>query len=590
MSGGERPIRLLRGRGGYHSLFVSGLGPGALYRYRLNRKNQYPDPCSLYQPQGPFGPSMVVDHNRYHWKDPRWNGPASSGQVLYEIHIGAFTEAGTFRSAAAKLPDLKNLGITTLEVMPVAEAQGRCGWGYDGVDLFAPSHNYGEYDDFKYFVDRAHQAGLAVILDVVYNHLGPVANFLPNYCKGYFTGKHQTDWGQAINFYGDRYSQGVRQFYLQNALYWITDFHIDGLRFDASHTIFDNSKSHILSRITQACRKAAGKKRLYLIGENYENKVEMFEPVRKKGMGMDAVWSDDFHHPARIIWQGTKDGYLSDYKGTSSELISAVKQGFLFQGQFSQWNNINLGTSVSPSTPASSFVFYLQNHDQIANSINGQRIYSPSSESLYRALAALFLLAPQTPMLFMGQEFGASSPFVYFCDHDEELESLVKKGRREFLSQFESFRPFLSEVPDPVYESFFKCKLDHRERQRNRPVMNFHRDLLRLRREDPVISRYSRQEIDGGQLNERFFFIRFYGDLSEQRLLVLNLTGKNVTASITDPLIAPPAQTRWRVLWRSDYRRYGGRERFLSFENKWDIPQECAILLASTPKRKKKKR
>jgi len=585
--GGIYPKILKKTKDGYHKLFVKNVKEGQLYWYRLNGGAKFPDPCSLYQPQGPLGPSQVIDHRKYEWKDLTWKGVKPQGQIFYELHVGVFSQEGTFNSAISKLKDLKKLGITSLEVMPVVEAAGRWGWGYDGVDIFAPNHNFGKYNDFKNFVDKAHQIGLAVILDVVYNHLGPEGNFLSVYCKEYFAQKHSTDWGQALNYYGDKYSPYVREFFIQNAAYWISDFHLDGLRFDATQSIYDISKRHVLADISERCRKVSTGRKIFLVAENNDNNVNLLSPVSKGGCGMDAVWSDDFHHAAKVAMRGFSDGYLSDYHGSSQEFISAYKNGYLFQGQYSPWAKRFIGKPVDKSIAASSFVFFLQNHDQIANSITGERIFKPENAARYRLLAALLFFAPQTPLLFMGQEFGSSSPFVFFADHKEKLAQPIRNGVRRLISQFDSFRSRLNEIPDPLNPaSFFMCKLIFEKRTANKQVLLFHRELIRLRRTDPVIASQSRHGIEGAQLNEDCFFIRYSKTLRQQRLLVVNKSLRKVNCCITDPIIVLEGNNlRWRLLWRSDAARYGGKEERISYEKQWEIPAECAFLLEAVPKK-----
>ncbi|HEY2740332.1 MAG TPA: alpha-amylase family glycosyl hydrolase, partial [Thermoanaerobaculia bacterium] len=376
-SGSERTVALAEERDGYFSGLVAGARAGDLYRYRLDGgADLYPDPASRFQPQGPHGPSSVVVPHLYAWQDGGWKGVAAAGAVLYEMHIGTFTPEGTWEAAARELPELARLGITCLEMMPVAEFTGTFGWGYDGVGLFAPSHLYGTPDDLRRFVDRAHAAELGVILDVVYNHLGPDGNYLKQFSDHYFTDRYTNDWGEALNF-EDPESGPVRDFYIANARSWITEYHFDGLRLDATQDVQDASPEHILAAVARAVREAGeelGGRSTYLIAENEPQHTRLAQPPERGGYGLDALWNDDFHHTAVVALTGRKEAYYSDYCGTPQELISAVKYGYLYQGQRYFWQEKRRGTS-SLHLPRTAFVSFLQNHDQVANSARGERIH-----------------------------------------------------------------------------------------------------------------------------------------------------------------------------------------------------------------------
>src|SRR5262245_26778085 len=395
---------------GYFSGTLTGVSAGQSYGSRLDGDARLrPDPASRFQPEGPAGPSQVVDPARHAWSDAEWTGVAAVGQVVYEMHVGTLTREGTFRAASEELPRLADLGITLVEVLPVAEFPGRFGWGYDGVLLWAPSHLYGEPDDFRAFVDHAHALGLGVILDVVYNHFGPSCNCMGEFSPDYFTDRHPNDWGAAINFDGPG-SAPVREFFTENAAYWIEEFHLDGLRFDATQALNDDSDEHILRALTRRARAAAGARAIFLVGENEPQHAHLAEPLERGGCGLDALWNDDFHHAARAAVGGRHEAYYSDYRGTPQELISAVRHGFLYQGQHYPWQSQPRG-SPALHLPATSFVTYLQNHDQVANSFDGSRLHRLTSPGRLRAITALLLLAPATPMLFQGQEFGSERPF-----------------------------------------------------------------------------------------------------------------------------------------------------------------------------------
>src|SRR5690606_13656928 len=357
------------------------------------------------------------------------------------------------------------LGITCLEVMPVNEFAGRWGWGYDGVGLFAPFHHYGRPDDMRAFVDEAHRIGLGVILDLVYNHLGPDGNYLPQFTGTFFSQTHHTDWGDAINFDGPG-SDGVREFFLSNARMWIEEYHLDGFRFDATQAMLDCSPRHILAEITQTAREAAGRRSVYLINENEPQHTRLVRRSEQGGYDMDALWNDDFHHSALVAASGHNEAYYTDYRGSAQEMVSSAKWGYLYQGQRYKWQKKRRGTPAL-DLPPTAFVHFLQNHDQIANSGRGFRLHQITSPGQLRAITAL-LLMPQTPMLFQGQEFAASSPFYYFADHNPELSKLIQQGRARELSQFPSVATEAMQgcLVDPAAEETFnRCKIDHAERE-----------------------------------------------------------------------------------------------------------------------------
>lgn len=563
--------------GGWFSIVTDRARAGSRYRYQLDDDPVlYPDPASRFQPQGPHGPSEVVDAEAFDWTDDGWRGVSPNGQVVYELHIGTFTAQGTWEAAAEKLPWLVETGVTVLEVMPVAEFSGQFGWGYDGVDLFSPTRLYGSPDDFRRFVDRAHAAGLGVILDVVYNHFGPDGNYVAAYSPHFFTDRYANEWGEAINFDGEQ-SEPVREFVCSNAAYWIAEFHLDGLRLDATQSIHDTSASHILADLTTAAREAAHGRSLLIVAENEPQDIRHVEPIAEGGFGIDGLWNDDFHHTAKVALTGHSDAYYSDYRGTPQEFISAVKWGYLFQGQWYRWQKKPRGTA-SLHVPPSQFVTFLENHDQVANTVFGERLHQLASPGRYRALTALLLLAPGTPMLFQGQEFASSRPFLYFADHSPELAVLVAEGRREFLKQFPTYAtPTAQEqIPDPASrQTFEQCRLDWEEAETNAEAVSLHRDLLALRRDDPVISRQPR-DIDGAVLSSEAFALRYFADDGLDRLLLINL-GRDLSLSpIPEPLLAPPYQMQWEPVWSSEDLRYGG-----SGAPAWEWNEKCTLLAES---------
>jgi maltooligosyltrehalose trehalohydrolase len=570
---------------GYFAGCVTTAGPGTRYRYRLDRHVTCADPASRSQPEGVHGPSEVVDPTAFAWSDADWRGVGPAGQVIYELHVGTFTRDGTWAAAAHELPELAAAGVTVIELMPVAEFPGRFGWGYDGVFPFAPTRLYGTPDDFRRFVDRAHAVGLGVILDVVYNHLGPDGDVLRRYAPEYFTDRYANEWGDALNFDGAG-SAAVREFFAANAACWIDEFHLDGLRFDATQQMFDASADHVLAAIARAARAAAGPRRVLLVAENEPQDTRLLLGPDRGGYGLDALWNDDFHHSARVALTGRREAYYTDYLGRPQEIVSAVKRGFLYQGQHYLWQNRARGTSTRDRPPAA-FVAYLQNHDQVANSARGERLHDLSAPGCWRALTAVLLLGPATPMLFQGQEFAASSPFLYFADHHAALADQVRRGRAKFLAQFPSIAStaVADALPDPANPlTFERCKLDLTERARHAPAYALHRDLLRLRREDVVFAAQGRRGVDGAVLGDHAFVLRWFGESDGDRLLLVNLGVGLALGVMPEPLLAPPARTRWTLGWSSEHPRYGGGGAVaLPATGGWTLPGHAAVVLRPEP-------
>lgn len=582
--------RLSSEPGGYFSGRIAGAGAGTLYRYRLDDDGPWPDPASRFQPDGPHGPSMVVDPHRFAWSDGAWRGASFRGQIIYEMHIGTFTRDGTWAAAAAQLPALAEIGITVLELMPVSDFPGRFGWGYDGVDLFAPTRLYGSPDDFRGFVDAAHRLGLAVILDVVYNHLGPDGCYLKCFAPEYFTDRYENEWGEPINFDGPD-SAPVREFFTANAGYWIDEFHLDGLRLDATQQMFDASPRHIIAEIAAAVRDAAEGRATILVGENEPQHIRLVRPESQGGYGLDGLWNDDFHHSAIVALTGHNEAYYSDHNGTPQEFVSAAKYGFLYQGQWYVWQGKKRGTPTR-GTPPEVFVNFLQNHDQIANSGRGARIHQLAAPGAVRAMTALAILMPGTPMLFQGQEFAASAPFLYFADHRPELAQAVAAGRAEFLGQFPSLgtpelRRRLADPADPV--TFERCRLDHGERQRHPEALALHRDLLRLRREDTVLGAPEAGSVDGAVLGPEAFVLRYFGADGDDRLLMVNLGRDLALSPAPEPLLAPPEGKQWRLLWSSEDPAYGGTGTAQPEPQRpWPLPGRAALVLAAEDTRRER--
>jgi maltooligosyltrehalose trehalohydrolase len=563
--------------------YFSGFAPAAAsirYRYRLDEDGLFPDPASRFQPDGPHGPSQIMDPSAFAWTDHDWPGMTLAGQVIYEMHVGTFTPEGTWAAAAQQLPQLRETGITVLEIMPLADFAGRFGWGYDGVNLFAPTRLYGTPDDVRRFIDRAHSLGMGVIHDVVYNHLGPDGNYLGQFSSDYVTDRYKTDWGPAINYDGPN-SEPVREYVASNVRYWIEEFHFDGLRLDATQNIYDDSEEHILAVIRRTVRAATKGRGTLVVTENEPQKIRLVRSPQEGGYGFDGMWNDDFHHTARVALTGRIEAYFTDYRGTPQELISTAKHGFLYQGQRYLWQKQRRGTRTVGAPPAA-FVVFLENHDQVSNT-GGQRPWQLSLPGRYRALTALLLLSPGTPMLFQGQEFASSRPFFYFADHKPELARIVCKGRKGFMAQFPSLAtPALQErIPDPANPATFeRCKLDFSEREQHADVYALHRDLLRLRREDLVFRAQRPGGVDGAVLSPHAFVLRYFGDDGDDRLLLINLGPDVLLAPMSEPLLAPDEDMGWEVLWSSEDPRYGGDSAVAEErEDGWRLPGESAVVM-----------
>jgi maltooligosyltrehalose trehalohydrolase len=483
--GGGRSALAAEARG-WWSLAVPSAGPGTEYAFVLDGGEPLPDPRSPWQPYGVHGPSRVVDHAAFAWGDASWRAGPLASAVIYELHVGTFTPAGTFEAAIARLDYLRELGATHVELMPVGEFPGARGWGYDGVDLYAPHHAYGGPEGLKRLVDGCHARGLAVILDVVYNHLGPAGNYLGRFGP-YFTERHTTPWGPAVNLDGPD-SEEVRRFFCDNALMWLRDYHIDGLRLDAVHAIIDTSAVHFLEQLAVEVRALEGRlgRHLVLIAESDLNDPRVVRPPEVGGYGLDAQWCDDFHHALHAVLTGERDGYYADF-GSLADLARALKHGFVYDGRYSVFRRRPHGRPAA-GLSGQRFVSFLQNHDQIGNRAQGERSGRLMSLGRLKVAAALVFTAPLVPMLFQGEEWGASSPFQYFTDlEDPELGRAVSEGRRH---EFAAFGWAPEEVPDPqAFDTFRRSTLDWEERHRepHASLLDWHRRLIQLRRRVPAL-------------------------------------------------------------------------------------------------------
>jgi 1,4-alpha-glucan branching enzyme/maltooligosyltrehalose trehalohydrolase len=479
---GSAPRPMERTQDGWHRCHADGIGPGSLYKFVLPDGSEVPDPGSRHQPHDVHGVSEVVDLRTYGWKNRSWSGRPWEESVIYELHIGSFTAEGTFRAAIERLPHLADVGITAIQIMPVSDFPGRCNWGYDGVLPYAPDNSYGRPEDLMMLIDAAHEHGISVFLDVVYNHFGPDGNYLPNYAP-LFTEHHKTPWGNGINYDGNG-SKMVREFVIQNAIYWITEFRLDGLRLDAVHAIKDDSEVHLLHELARRVREAAGSRHVHLIVENEDNDSDLLRRDENGRVSrFTAQWNDDVHHVLHIAATGEEFGYYQDYADDAGKIGRALAEGFVFQREHMPYRGESRG---KPSTglPPTAFISFVQNHDQIGNRASGDRMITYRPLEPIKAVTAIYLLSPQIPMLFMGEEWGAREPFPYFCDFDEELNEKVRKGRREELSRLPGFDA--DELLDPTVQSTFEmAKLDWSQLDRDEALdmLAFYKSLLSLRRE-----------------------------------------------------------------------------------------------------------
>ncbi|MFG1461830.1 malto-oligosyltrehalose trehalohydrolase [Xanthobacter sp. DSM 24535] len=469
---------------GWHICVTDAAGAGTRYRFQLEDGLLVPDPASRHQPEDVHGPSEVIDPARYAWRDSDWRGRPWHEAIVYELHVGTFTSEGTFRAATERLDDLVELGITAVEIMPVADFPGARNWGYDGVLLYAPDSSYGRPEDLRAFVDAAHARGLMVILDVVYNHFGPDGNYLHAYAPCFFTDRHQTPWGAGLNFDGPN-SAVVRDFMVHNALYWLDEFHMDGLRLDAVHAILDDSADPFLDELERRVRAAGGDRHIHLILENEENDARLLEG--EPSTQFTAQWNDDLHHVLHTAITGESQGYYADYARDAGKLARSLAEGFAFQGEHMPYRGSQRG-APSAHLLSTAFIAFLQNHDQIGNRAFGERITALAPSEAVRAAAAIYLLAPQIPMLFMGEEWAAPQPFLFFCAFEGDLAEAVRTGRRAEFARFPAFQDpdMRARIPDPVAQSTFlasKLEWSDRDRPEHLDWLHWYRNAIAARRE-----------------------------------------------------------------------------------------------------------
>jgi maltooligosyltrehalose trehalohydrolase len=506
---------LTKSANGYFTRVEAGLKAGDLYGYRVDGRGPFPDPAGRFQPQGVHGPSQIVDPSSFVWTDSLWAGVALDRLILYELHVGTFTPEGTFDAARRKLTQLRDLGITAVELMPVADFAGTRNWGYDGVAMFAPARCYGTPDDLRRLIDDAHGLSLAVHLDVVYNHLGPDGAYLGEFSRHYYSQTHRTLWGMGMNFDGEN-SAPVRDFVIENALHWIHEYHFDGLRLDATHAIVDDGPRYILAELQAVVRlsMASTPRHVVISVEDHRNLVRIITP-EPEGWGLDATWSDDFHHEMRRCLVGDNDGYFVDFTGSAADIAETVRKGWFFCGQHSAYFGGFRGSDPERVRPPS-FVICLQNHDQVGNRAMGDRLHHEIDLAAFRAATVLLLLAPETPLLFMGQEWAASTPFLYFTDHYPELGRLVTEGRRHEFSRFDSFkRPETPErIPDPQKAgTFISSRLlwTELDTEPHASVLSLHQRLIGLRRNEPALQFPERRWVQVAALDESAVLLRRAG-------------------------------------------------------------------------------
>jgi maltooligosyltrehalose trehalohydrolase len=537
---GRPPQDIPMRREGEDFLVTARAAAGDRYAYLVDGSQPVPDPVSRHLPEGVHGPTEIIDPCRFQWNDDGWRGLSLLEYVIYELHVGTFTAEGTFDSAAEKLNYLKHLGVTVVEVMPVAATPGRRNWGYDGVSPYAVQTNYGGPEGFKRFINAAHRLGIAVILDVVYNHFGPEGNYLPMFGP-FFTSRHQTPWGQAINYDSDG-CQGVRRFVVNNALYWIREYHLDGLRLDAVQTIKDDSPKHILTEVQENVQALAHdlNRAVCVIAETDENDSRYIKPPARGGYGLDAFWSDDFHHAVHAYFTGERQGYYQDF-GDPEQIAHALRDGYAFQGEvFCFWNGPR-GTPAS-DVPLPANVICTQNHDQVGNRAKGERLTVLVPRGARKLAAAFLLLAPHTPLFFMGQEYDEAAPFQFFADfEDPALKKAVSEGRRNEFKDFD-----FNEVPDPEDpQTFERSKLTWADEAKNREMLEWHRQLLQWRR----------QYVVGGERRADAQYAN--------GVLTMQVPAGNpkvlVQGTLQPGATLPDLDYRWREVLRADDDGYGVR-------------------------------
>lgn len=543
-------IPLTKDESGYWRATAENIPVDSAYRYRLDGELSRPDPASHFQPEGVHGPSRLIHPSSFRWDDDTWKGIDLARMVIYELHVGTFTPEGTFESIIPRLDKLKQLGVNTIELMPVAQFPGERNWGYDGVYPFAVQNSYGGAAGLKKLVNECHKRGMSVILDVVYNHLGPEGNYLADFGP-YFTERYKTPWGRAINFDGP-HSDAVRNFFIENALYWFEQFHIDVLRLDAVHAIYDSSAHPFLQELVEHVQSLSTKvgSKHYLIAESNLNDPRIIRPRELGGFGIDAQWNDDFHHCVHTLLTGERSGYYEDF-GTLDQLVKCLREGFVYTGQFSRYRQRRHGNS-SIDRPAAQFVVCTQNHDQVGNRMLGERLSKLVTFEQLKLAASLTILGPFVPLLFMGEEYAEETPFLYFVSHsDHNLIDAVRKGRGE---EFEKFA-WAENPPDPQSIETFKAsriRWDCREEEPHSIMLDFYKQLLTLRRELPALAQLRKDHLDFFALEDAEILVMRRWYRRSHVTEFFNLGSEDV--SIKNPLPAG----KWRKLLDSADPQWGG--------------------------------
>jgi maltooligosyltrehalose trehalohydrolase len=543
-------IPMLKDEKGYWKIIAENIFPGTLYYYRLNDTVDRPDPSSHHQPDGVHGPSEVVDHGAFDWEDSGWSGQNLEDYIIYELHVGTFTKEGTFDAIIPHVKYLKELGVTALELMPISQFPGARNWGYDGTYPYAAQNSYGGPDGLKRLINECHKQGLAVILDVVYNHLGPEGNYLGDYGP-YFTDKYRTPWGDAINFDGP-YSDDVRNFFIYNAVYWVTLYHVDALRIDAIHGIFDASARHFLRHLCSNVHKTVKilRRNIHIMAESDLNDVRVINPAEIGGYGLDAQWNDDFHHCLHTLITGESKGYYQDF-GTINHLAKAYREGYVYSGQYSRYRKRAHGNS-SKDRPCRQFIVFSQNHDQVGNRLPGDRLSRTQSIEKLKLAAGVVILSPFIPLLFMGEEYGETAPFQYFVSHsDAELIEAVRKGRSK---EFEDFK-WKGTMPDPQAEETFllaKINTELHLYEKHKIIFEFYKHIIRMRKEILSSGNYRKNDIEiRSHKNEKTLFVKIFSE-SVQVFSIYNFSESTARIDINVP------DCGWDKILDSSSKPWGG--------------------------------
>ncbi|MDA2919818.1 malto-oligosyltrehalose trehalohydrolase [Desulfobacterota bacterium AH_259_B03_O07] len=537
---------------GYWRKVQNELSPETLYLYILDGEKERPDPASNFQPVGVHGPSQVIDHNSFTWGEASWSGINITEMIIYEVHVGTFTPDGTFEALLMRLDEIRDVGINTIELMPVAQFPGERNWGYDGVFSYSPQNSYGGPEGLKGLIDECHKKGMAVILDVVYNHLGPEGNYLMEFGP-YFTRKYNAPWGVAINF-DNAYSDEVRNFFIQNSIYWFDNFHVDGLRLDAIHSIYDMSSKHILEEISERVKEFSSYegKRFYLIAESALNDTRIIKSRDQGGYEIEAQWSDDLHHSLHALLTGETNGYYIDF-GCIKHLVKSLEEGFVYSGQYSSYRKRRFGNS-SKDLPGKNFIVFSQNHDQVGNRLNGGRLSSLVNFEGLKLAAGVVIFSPNVPLLFMGEEYGEENPFLYFVSHsDPDLIGEVIKGRKK---EFESFN-WNGEPPDPQsVETFLRSKLrwERRKKGKHKVLLDYYKTIIQLRIQIPALSNLDKDSLElFGFENEKVVCMRRWEEETQSQVfLVINLNRSDLNIIVNFP------QGNWIKVLDSSEEKWNG--------------------------------